>query len=250
MAALMRILFCLFLQGVIFNSTAPSDIALFRLSSAVLNIINGFAVRYKRFRTQYPVEDSNPYLQIRSLVFCPIELTGHLNGENGGDRTHDLQSHNLALFQLSYVLHVVWVTRDSNSEPPVYQTGALNQLSQLPILQRWEDSNFQLPASEAGTLTNCVTPLCFVRQVRLELTPGCPDYPLKVACLPFHHCRINVQINWFWTDLDRLHHCNSFKSRRTTANCGIAANQDIISSSSVIVGMEGLEPSRPQDTRS
>ena len=29
-----------------------------------------------------------------------------------------------------------------------------------------------------------------VRQVGLEPTPGCPDHPLKVARLPFRHCRI------------------------------------------------------------
>ena len=111
-----------------------------------------------------------------------------------------------------------------------------------------------------------------VRQKGLEPSPHCWDQPLKLACLPFHHCRINVWINWFQTDLDRffsnrkyflllshigtfdvisglcsvllsytLSEKNSLKSRRTTANYGIAANQDICSSSNVIVGMERLE---------
>ena len=30
----------------------------------------------------------------------------------------------------------------------------------------------------------------FVRTVRLELTQANAHYPLKVACLPFHHYRV------------------------------------------------------------
>ena len=30
----------------------------------------------------------------------------------------------------------------------------------------------------------------YVRQMGLEPIPGCPDHPLKVARLPFRHCRI------------------------------------------------------------
>ena len=35
-------------------------------------------------------------------------------------------------------------------------------------------------------------PLVFVRMVRLELTQANAHYPLKVACLPFHHIRITL----------------------------------------------------------
>ena len=30
----------------------------------------------------------------------------------------------------------------------------------------------------------------FVRRMRVELTRACAHYPLKVACLPFHHLRV------------------------------------------------------------
>ena len=108
---------------------------------------------------------------------------------------------------------------------------------------------FKLPTFRARIWRsiNCAIPLCFVRQVRLELTPGCPDYPLKVACLPFHHCRISVWINWFQTDLDRLHHCNSFKSRRTITITVLWPTSE--SAHRVVpVWMEGLEPSLPEGT--
>ena len=165
---------------------------------------------------------------------------------------------------------------DSNHRLPVYQTGTLNQLSYTPICGWFKKLWLLAPSSEKNqrltlplpgwstlfvvAVERIELPTCWVRVSRsnqlrytaisvrqkgLEPSRDCSHHPLKVARLPFRHCRISVQIKWFWTDLDRLHHCNSFKSRRTTANCGIAANQDIISSSSVIVGMEGLEPSRP-----
>lgn len=35
--------------------------------------------------------------------------------------------------------------------------------------------------------------LCFVRMVRVELTQANAHYPLKVACLPFHHIRISCE---------------------------------------------------------
>ena len=36
--------------------------------------------------------------------------------------------------------------------------------------------------------------LRFVRMVRVELTQANAHYPLKVACLPFHHIRISCEI--------------------------------------------------------
>ena len=39
------------------------------------------------------------------------------NGVNSGTRTHDLQGHNLALYQLSYIHHMV---RLEGIEPPTY----------------------------------------------------------------------------------------------------------------------------------
>lgn len=35
--------------------------------------------------------------------------------------------------------------------------------------------------------------LRFVRMVRVELTQANAHYPLKVACLPFHHIRISCE---------------------------------------------------------
>ena len=40
-----------------------------------------------------------------------------MNGVNSGSRTHDLQGHNLALYQLSYIHHMV---RLEGIEPPTY----------------------------------------------------------------------------------------------------------------------------------
>ena len=61
----------------------------------------------------------------------------------------------------------------------------------------------------------------FVRQVGLEPTPGCPDHPLKVARLPFRHCRICTTFTVMW-------------STKTSAHRVVS------------VGIEGLEPSRPE----
>lgn len=36
--------------------------------------------------------------------------------------------------------------------------------------------------------------LFFVRMVRVELTRTNAHYPLKVACLPFHHIRMFVKL--------------------------------------------------------
>ena len=45
-----------------------------------------------------------------------------INGVKGGTRTHDLQGHNLALYQLSYIHHVgsPLMARLEGLEPPTY----------------------------------------------------------------------------------------------------------------------------------
>ena len=40
------------------------------------------------------------------LGYTPTEI---INGVNSGTRTHDFQSHNLALYQLNYIHHIVMV---------------------------------------------------------------------------------------------------------------------------------------------
>ena len=44
-------------------------------------------------------------------------------------------------------------------------------------------------AQKRGDIRRCCL---FVRTVRLELTQANAHYPLKVACLPFHHVRITL----------------------------------------------------------
>ena len=51
---------------------------------------------------------------------------------------------------------------------------------------RFDVRNAHITKKEDGE--DCSSP-SFVRQVRLELTQANAHYPLKVACLPFHHCR-------------------------------------------------------------
>ena len=40
-----------------------------------------------------------------------------LNGVNSGTRTHDFQSHNLALYQLNYIHHKINMVRQKGFEP-------------------------------------------------------------------------------------------------------------------------------------
>ena len=74
----------------------------------------------------------------------------------------------------------MWIFLDSSG-------CSLVQKSLLPaVMGTHREENKKNRAAEFQSLR-------FVRMVRVELTQANAHYPLKVACLPFHHIRISCE---------------------------------------------------------
>ena len=99
----------------------------------------------------------------------------NINGVNSGTRTHDFQSHNLALYQLNYIHHKINMVRQKGFEPltPALEGRCSIQLGywrkkftilSLLLMERVMGIGPTLPAWKAGIL-----PLNYTRSREIKL---------------------------------------------------------------------------------